>query len=301
MEGFDIIGDIHGHADRLTALLGKLGYARDGEVYRHPSRKVLFLGDFIDRGPKIRETLGIVRAMVDNGTAQAVMGNHEFNAVAYVTRGPDGDFLRSHSTERVAQHRETLLAFEDAKDELDDHLRWFQTLPLFLDLGDLRIVHAVWDDAHMARLHEGYENRLTDSLLFNSHDRSLPEHLVIEEVLKGREVRLPDGVSFLDKGGHERRKARTRWWLDPAGLRPSEYLFDIGEEHDEGIRLPEATGYPADAPPVFVGHYWLNSDKPHLQTHNVACLDFSVAMGGFLCAYRWDGEGRLSSDRFVTA
>ena len=301
MEGYDIIGDIHGHADRLTALLQKMGYVRDGDVYRHPTRKAVFLGDFIDRGPVIRETLLTVRSMVENGTALSVMGNHEFNAVGYATKGPDGDHLRSHRPERVAQHRETLQAFENAMDEWSDHLAWFTTLPLFLDLGDIRVVHAVWDDAHMQHLRNGFGNSLTERLLHDSHDRSKHERLVIEEVLKGREVTLPEGVSFLDKGGHLRRKARTRWWLDPRGLRPSEYLFGIGEEHDERIALPDAGGYPADAPPVFIGHYWLKAEAPRLQSANVACLDFSVAAGGFLCAYRWSGERVLSPDRFVTA
>ena len=61
---YDIIGDIHGHADELEELLQKLGYQlRDG-VYSHPeNRKVIFLGDYIDRGPKIRETLHIVKNM----------------------------------------------------------------------------------------------------------------------------------------------------------------------------------------------------------------------------------------------
>ena len=84
----DIIGDIHGHADVLRAMLAKLGYIERGGAYRHPERTVIFLGDFIDRGPKIRETLQIVRAMMDAGTARSVMGNHEHNAICFHT--PDG-------------------------------------------------------------------------------------------------------------------------------------------------------------------------------------------------------------------
>lgn len=55
----DFIGDIHGHADQLEELLLKLGYSKPNEFYvhTHPERKVLFVGDYIDRGPKIRETL----------------------------------------------------------------------------------------------------------------------------------------------------------------------------------------------------------------------------------------------------
>ena len=77
---YDLIGDIHGHAAELRQLLEKLGYSQHGGIYLHPDRKVIFLGDFIDRGPQIREALGIVRVMVESGSALAVMGNHELNA-----------------------------------------------------------------------------------------------------------------------------------------------------------------------------------------------------------------------------
>ena len=63
---YDLIGDIHGHADALQQLLRQLGYSRREGVYRHPERTTIFLGDFIDRGPKIRETLEIVRPMIDS-------------------------------------------------------------------------------------------------------------------------------------------------------------------------------------------------------------------------------------------
>lgn len=83
---YDIIGDIHGHALELEILLQKMGYRRKSGVYSHPEgRKVIFVGDFIDRGPKIRETLHLVRDMVLSGDAQAVMGNHEFNAISFHT------------------------------------------------------------------------------------------------------------------------------------------------------------------------------------------------------------------------
>jgi hypothetical protein len=48
-----------------------------------------------------------------------------------------------------------------------------------------------------------------------------------------------------------------------------------------------------------VGRYWLSATRPALLAENVACLDYSVAKGGLLCAYRWDGERKLTSERFV--
>ena len=63
--------------------------------------------------------------------------------------------------------------------------------------------------------------------------------------------------------------------------------------------IAEADPYPTTAKPVFVGHYWLSADRPEVLAENVACLDFSVAKGGFLCAYRWNGEKKLKNENFV--
>ena len=116
----DLIGDIHGHADALQRLLRQLGYSRHKGVYKHSERQAIFLGDFVDRGPQIRETLELVRPMVDAGSALAVMGNHELNALAFHTRDPDkpGCHLRPHNEKNSNQHAETMrqvpapLAFE---------------------------------------------------------------------------------------------------------------------------------------------------------------------------------------------
>ena len=81
-ENYDIIGDIHGHASTLIQLLKDLGYEKDeAGVFSHKERKVIFLGDFIDRGKEESLVINIVRPMLDNGHALAVMGNHEFNAI----------------------------------------------------------------------------------------------------------------------------------------------------------------------------------------------------------------------------
>ena len=64
---------------------------------RHSERTMIFVGDFIDRGPDQREVLRIVRSMCEAGAAKAVMGNHEFNAIGWATRGDGDRFLREHS------------------------------------------------------------------------------------------------------------------------------------------------------------------------------------------------------------
>jgi hypothetical protein len=105
MTGFDVIGDVHGHADRLQRLLARMGYAERHGVWVHPDRTAVFLGDLIDRGPGQLETLRLVRAMVEAGSAQIVLGNHEFNAVAYATVDPVRfDYCRPHSDKNNGQH-----------------------------------------------------------------------------------------------------------------------------------------------------------------------------------------------------
>ena len=96
MAGYDIIGDIHGEGTKLVELLNLLGYRASDGVYRHPERQAVFVGDLIDRGDEHADVLMIVKQMVDAGTAQITMGNHEFNAIAYATEHPatSGRYLR---------------------------------------------------------------------------------------------------------------------------------------------------------------------------------------------------------------
>jgi Calcineurin-like phosphoesterase len=215
---YDLIGDIHGHAAELASLLELLGYERHRGYYSHPARKAVFVGDFIDRGPQIPEVLRLVRPMVDHGSALAVMGNHEFNALCYHTPDPDhsGDFLRSHTDKNVHQHRRTLEQVSPA--ELAEYLEWFRELPMWLKPEGLRVVHACWDDRQIAVIRSGIEQHsgVTSGFLQEASTVGSPLHLAIEDVLKGKEIRLPAGMSYFDKDGHERHAMRTKWYESAA-------------------------------------------------------------------------------------
>lgn len=105
MTGYDIIGDVHGCAFELMELLGRLGYERDGDgPYRHPERTAVFIGDLVDRGEDQLRVLEIVKGMHDGGSAQVLMGNHEFNAICFATPDPDapGEFS-AHAPERTSR------------------------------------------------------------------------------------------------------------------------------------------------------------------------------------------------------
>jgi hypothetical protein len=302
---YDIVGDIHGHADELVQLLETLGYQKVQGVYRHPERKVIFLGDFIDRGPKIRQVLEIVRPMTEEGHALAVMGNHELNALAYHTEDPEspGEFLRPHTDKNVHQHHKTIEQLKP--NELRFYLDWFLTLPLWRELDGVRAVHACWDENSMAIIAKAYKHYdgITTEFLHSACRKGKPLFAPVEVILKGKEGKLPHGTSFQDKDGHVRTEIRTRWYTAPDGHTYRTYALQSDEiacdlELDEAV-ISAAAPYSATEKPVFVGHYWLSAVRPGVLAENVACLDYSVAKDGFLCAYRWSGEQRLSNENFV--
>ncbi|MBF9222355.1 metallophosphoesterase [Hymenobacter ruricola] len=305
---YDLIGDIHGHAPELHQLLQKLGYVPNAAgIYRHPAgRQVIFLGDFIDRGPAIRETLQVVRGMVDAGTALAVMGNHEYNALAFWAFDPTGGHLRPHLPHHILQHLETIKAFSTKElfAEWRDYLAWFMRLPLFLELPGLRVVHACWDARYIAYLRrELPDARLTPDFLLRASRAGSEEFRAIEITLKGQETDLPDGRHFFDKDGHRRTRVRTAWWRDPAASTYHDYFLErieaLADQPVDAAALPDASYY-QDETPVFFGHYWLRGEPRILTPHSV-CLDYSVAKGGELVGYRWQGEPALTPEGLVRA
>lgn len=302
----DIIGDIHGCNLSLVALLLRLGYRDEGAGYSHPERNVIFLGDFIDRGPGQREVLDIVRSMVKSGRALAVMGNHEFNAIAYATPDPvSDDFLRPHTEKNTAQHRAFLDAYVNDPNGYDEAIDWFWTLPLWLDLEGMRVVHACWDKGMIKRVLDAQKglNLLHVDMLHAASRRGTWQFEAIETILKGKEIPLPEGLRFSDKDGNVRHHIRVRWWdrnattYRQAFMGPESALTHIP---DDPIEYDHLVDYSHDEPPCFLGHYWFD-DKMIPLANNIACLDYSVAKpGGRLAAYRWDGESVLSEDKFVS-
>lgn len=310
---YDLIGDIHGYATPLKRLLDRLGYRESQGTWSHPElRQVIFLGDFIDRGPDQVETVRIARAMVDAGTALAVMGNHEFNAVAWATEdhAQHGKHLRAHSNKNGRQHAEYLQQVVEGSELHQEHIAWFKTLPLHLDLDGLRVVHACWDPKSLKALDDHLDDQqciLPDAWPELTHEGT-PGYEAVETLIKGLEIPLPEGHAFFDKDGNPRENIRTRWWWQKEGITyrdlamvPAKAIQQIPHKPIPEHLMP---GYEGDKP-LFVGHYWLTGTPEPLTPH-IACLDYSIAGRGIkpgetpkLCAYRWDGEQELHSDRLI--
>ncbi len=290
---YDLVGDIHGHADALETLLKHYGYEAHGRGFRHPERTLIFLGDLIDRGPQIKRTVEIARSMVDAGDALIIMGNHEFNALCYHTADSEklGEYLRPHTGHNTNQHQATLAAFS-RPGEMEELLNWIYTIPLWLELPEFRAVHACWDaDALQLLLQHFPETRLQPDLLAACARKDGAFYSPLETILKGPEAPLPSGADFRDSDGNERRSIRIKWFLPSAGQTYRSYSFpERSAAPDEPLTSLALAGYPADAPPVFFGHYSRKEPHPAPVTPNCFCLDYNVVHGGFLCGYRW-GEG----------
>lgn len=307
--GYDIIGDIHGCARTLERLLGQMGYRRINGIYQHPRRQAIFIGDIIDRGPRIRESLHLVRDMVEHGAAQIVMGNHEYNALGYCTLARPGSgrkWLREHNSRHDRLIRETLDQFAHHPHEWNEFLEWFYTLPLFIEEEDFRVVHACWDHDLIEKFKQVQGGSCIDEDFL--HASSVIDSFagqVMDTLLRGTDLRLPEGLSITSKDGFTRRFFRTKFWAD----NPRTYA-DVVFQPDP---LPEAIAqrpltedeyrqlrtYPLSEPPVFVGHYWMEGEPRPLKA-NVACLDYSAVKYGKLVAYRMDGERELRHDKFVS-
>lgn len=300
----DIIPDIHGQIAKLRAALGALGWRRGpaGWVHPDPERTIVFLGDFIDRGPENRAVIHLVRDLIDSGKARAIMGNHELNALHFHTAHPEtGEPLRAHSEKNLRQHASFLAEFPLGARETREALSWMCTLPLFLETEGFRAVHACWTQSSIDRLRELTANGvLSEDQLIRAADPADELFPLAEEVTKGPEHQLPDGFAFRDKDGTHRDHVRLQWWN--AGART---WRDIAISVPVPDELPDAPlpgalmaqTYPAHERPVFFGHYWLSGD-PVLQAPNALCLDYSAGKDGPLVTYELHpGKALLSPDR----
>ena len=140
---FDIVGDVHGCASELGSLLHRLGYRRASRrrPFLHPGgRRVVLVGDLVDRGPGIVESAGLAMDMVAAGSALCVAGNHELSLAARL-RGKDSSL--SPGTRRSLQQIQALPA-PARRSFVRRFLEFVAHLPshLVLDGGRLAVAHA---------------------------------------------------------------------------------------------------------------------------------------------------------------
>ena len=155
---FDIIGDIHGCGDELDDLLEQLGYVVAGDApvpdspgpapgettaRRHPAgRRAVFVGDLVDRGPRVPHVLKTVMAMVASGAALCVPGNHDIKLMRKL-RGRDVQITHGLA-ESLAQLESETPEFRVSVEQFIDDL----------------VSHYVFDDGKLVVAHAGLKEEL---------------------------------------------------------------------------------------------------------------------------------------------
>jgi len=140
---FDIIGDVHGCYDELAGLLTRLGYVHTEPAcaWLHPEgRKLMFLGDLVDRGPKIPEVVRLVVDTVNAGGGWCVPGNH------------DAKFMRAIWGKNVQITHGLAESLEQFK-TYEEHYRGFSRVAA--EFIDSLVSHYVFDDGKLVVAHAG--------------------------------------------------------------------------------------------------------------------------------------------------
>lgn len=171
-QSIDLVGDIHGAVGRLRTLIDKLGYRKSEGRWSHPEQhRLVFLGDYADKGAYVAEAIELVRELCDARVACAIAGNHDTNAIAFCMRrndcviDPVGALRSAHGSHQDSAAKHAWIRPHDSKN-IDQHcatlqlgdavyaeaIRWFTTLPLWLELPGLRAVHAAWIPSAIAKL-----------------------------------------------------------------------------------------------------------------------------------------------------
>ena len=296
----DIIGDIHGEYEALKNLLYHLGY---DDIGRHPDgRFIVFVGDFCDRGPDSPAVLTLIQKLVKFNKAMAVLGNHEINLIRGDAKDGSGWYFEEYYEKDILKYTNFKKVDEKDKSQIIEFLK---SLPIALERGDIRIVHAVWDKNQIDCIRNVQSGDLINSYLmwdklaklsaekfvagmkeeasawehgldsFSFEPPSFPAHGAYSSTLQMENpikvltagVEKPGKLPFYSNG-RWRFAERVQWW--------NQYFDDV---------------------PVVIGHYWrkfqsLSSYKssrldpdlfenyPPASWHgargNVFCIDFSV-------------------------
>lgn len=317
----DVVGDVHGEIDALEQLLAALGYRGHGD---HPAgRRLIFIGDLCDRGPDSPGVIRRVRAMVEAGTAQCLLGNHEINVMRGARKEANGWFFE-HDHDR-ARGRFLASAAPAGDAERESILEFLRALPLVLERPDLRLVHACWSDERIAEaraaagagnaveLHREYAARiearaqasglaaeagaLFDHYRERLYDRHTPVPMLDALAERDLAYQMSNPVRVLTAGverrarepfylaGKWRMLERAAWWEDYASDIP--VLFG----HYWRWPTPEAGArYGKYAYDMFRGrasHLWLGARD------SAFCIDYSVG-ARYAERLNWPGEPFVS-------
>lgn len=295
----DIVGDVHGELVALQNLMLHLGY---DELGNHPDgRKLVFVGDLVDRGQDCPGVVRLVRRLVTAGNAFAVVGNHELNIVMSKPKDGTGWFL-AEARQKDKKYGDYALCPDD---ERQDVLNFLSSLPLALIRPDLRIVHATWDASALEAVKSLTPQQVGDAFLAYEQGiikQAQTENLYALATAEENSVTLED------------RSVEPPFLHQLARLESLKQMGNPIKILTSGIERPGTTPFYSsgkwrfvervqwwneydDATPVVIGHYWrrvkpldraqvgkgdpdlfegIPPNEWHGKHKNVFCVDFSV-------------------------
>lgn len=240
---------------------------------------------------------------MDNG-AEAVLGNHEFKAICYARSGLRGH-IRPHTLKNTAEQAGFLEEYPYDSSAYKGVIRWFESLPVFLQKPGFRVIHACWNEnaLDVCHAHIRKTDRALKESAYRAYDTENPTafNQSLDILIRGPRYKLPRGVSYMGSDGVPGKESRVFWWKDKR--LPVHELIDKGEQVGEFlsyenkmtiVRLRNNFNY-ASKQTVFIGHYNIECE-PEILASNVACLNFK----GHMTAYRWNyGDKGLQEGRLV--
>lgn len=317
----DIVGDIHGEIDALKNLLNALGYDENG--ISPSNRKLVFVGDFCDRGPDSPAVIKLVQKLVYSGNAFAILGNHEINLLANDAKDGSGWFFDSRHDSDLPFYAPFQRVKTSEKSGIIDFL---DTLPIAFERDDIRIVHAAWVPEQIDQLRtletgkvRHYLDQWETGIQEHAKHTGLLSRYFAEKEKWKREIECeatPPPFLHAVADYETLQHVYNPFKVLTSGLEArSASAFFSGNRWRFSDRVPWWDDY-NDSIPVVIGHYWRlfnpRPDQPqsrysllfsdvastawHGKRHNVFCVDYSVGA-------RWRNrkENRCTASRFRLA
>ena len=294
----DIVGDIHGELQPLLHLLRHLGYDLRGN---HPQgRTLVFVGDFVDRGPDSPGVVALVRQLVQTGKAAAILGNHEINLLRQDPKDGSGWFFDARLQSDLRKYPGFARPHDAA--ERAAIVRFLSDLPLALEREDLRVIHAAWNAPAIAQArrkplgsvraaYDAWEDEASQAAQASRIAERMQEERLhwphsLEDSTQHPPFLQAHCDNELNKSIYNPLKVLT-CGLENAAIAP----FFAGNKWRFVQRQAWWEHY-TEATPVVMGHYWRSTQPHHAtqeglfaevapfawhgQRHNVFCIDYSV-------------------------
>lgn len=328
----DIIGDIHGELDALKKLVEYLGYDTNGN---HPNeRKLIFIGDLVDRGPYSYGVVMFVKNIVERQNGQMILGNHEINVLQNKAKSGSGWYF-DEQIKKDSEYAPFHITNENEKKEIFEFL---SNQPIALENNDLRIVHAAWINdkineikhfplgtagQHYTQFEDNIDKLISSSGLLDNYHQ---EQQTWEQQIEDKYFDIPFLDYTCDYNLIHQMNNPLRVLTSGVEVKAEKKFFASGKWRF--VQRQNWWDYYTDEKPVVIGHYWRSYNslfksqdenvfskiEPNAwfgKNKNVFCIDYSVGTRflerkfnlpigtyGKLAALRWPEKNIIFENGF---